>query len=81
MPQDATVVSISDIYAAGLARIQEEIVRNEKSGDKHKIIVFLPTARGTSVLFEAGKQFNLGEKTLQIQSYVLRSLSLLLIAS
>lgn len=70
VPQDATVVAISDIYAAGLARIQEEIVRNEQSGDKHKIIVFLPTARGTSVLFEAAKQFNLGEKTLQIQSYV-----------
>lgn len=50
VPQQATVVDWSDIYAASLGIISEEMQRNP---DSYKIIVFCPTARGTAVFYEA----------------------------
>jgi ATP-dependent RNA helicase MSS116 len=64
VPQDTLVVPWSQIYGAALAKLAEEIALHP---DNYKIMVFLPTARGTAILYEAAQQLTLGN-TWEIQS-------------
>lgn len=66
VPQDTLVVPWEQIYGAALAKIAEEIAAHPAD---YKIMVFLPTARGTGILYEAAQQLTLGN-TWEIQSSV-----------